>query len=76
MSKKMTIRITIEDDKGNAVVVKESNREVPYIEEIDEQGFRTAFHELETAVLEARKEVCDGAVSEYLGEISLKKLNL
>jgi hypothetical protein len=46
---------------------------VPYIEEIEKQGFRSAFNDLETAVLEGRKEACDNAVSEYLEAISQKK---
>jgi len=72
MSKKMRITVTIEDENGEAIVTNESERTVPYIEEIDEQGFRTAFHQLETAVLESRKEACDGAVSEYLEKLSKK----
>lgn len=72
MEKKMRITVTIEDENGVAIVTKESERAVPYIEEIEEQGFRTAFHQLETAVLESRKEACDGAVSEYLENLSKK----
>ena len=72
MSKKMKITVTIEDDDGGAIVTNESVRTVPYIEEIDEQGFRAAFNDLETAVLESRKEACDGAISEYLETISKK----
>ena len=72
MSKKMRITITIEDENGEAIVENYSEREVPYIEEIDEQGFRAAFHDLETAILESRKEVCDNAVSEYIEGMSKK----
>ena len=73
MSKKMKITITIEDEQGEAIVTSESERRVPYIQEMEEQGFRAAFHDLETAVLESRKEAGDKAVSEYLELISQKK---
>ena len=69
----MQITVSIKDENGEVIVTKESERSVPYIEEIDTQGFRAAFHDLETAVLESRKEVCDSAVSEYLEGMSLKK---
>lgn len=73
MSKTMEITITIKDENGEPIVSRTSNREVPYIEEIETHGFRAAFHELETAVLESRKEVSESAVSEYLEAISQKK---
>lgn len=73
MAKTMTIQISIKDEQGNVIVEKTSERSVPYVEEIEKQGFRSAFHDLETAVLEARKEVSDGTVSEYLEAVSLKK---
>lgn len=71
--KKMKVSISIEDENGNTIVTNESVREVPYIEEIEQQGFRAAFHELETAVLESRKEVSDKAMEDYLEAISKKK---
>jgi hypothetical protein len=76
MSKKMKITIEIEGESGEILASRESSREVPYIEEVIEQGFRGAFHELETAVLESRKEVSDGIVSDYLEVISKKKPKL
>ena len=69
----MQITVSIKDENGEVIVSKENERQVPYIEEIDTQGFRAAFHDLETAILESRKEVCDNAISEYLEAISLKK---
>lgn len=69
----MEIVITIKDEKGDSIVTSTSERSVPYIEEIETQGFRTAFHELETAVLESRKEASESAISEYLEAISQKK---
>ena len=73
MSKKMRISIVIEDENGEEIVSKTSERIVPYIEEIEMQGFRAAFHDLETAVLEGRKETSDEAISEYLETMSQKK---
>ena len=73
MAKTMQISVSIKDENGEVIVSTASKRSVPYIEEIDAQGFRSAFHDLETAVLEGRKEVCDQAVSEYLEGMSIKK---
>jgi len=75
MGKKLKITILIEDENGEALVSRESEREVPYIEEIEREGFRSAFHELETAILESRKEASDEIVSKYLEMASEKKLN-
>ena len=75
MSKRLKITATIEDDKGEAIITSESERTVPYLNEIEEQGFRPAFHDPETAVLEPRKEACGRAVSEYLEAISQKNGN-
>jgi len=76
MSKKLKITIEIEDENGETIVTNKSERSVPYIEEIDAQGFRAAFHDLETATLESRKEVCEKTISDYLEIMSKKKPNL
>jgi len=73
MAKTMEIKITIKDENGELIVTSTSERKVPYIEEIEAQGFRGAFHDLETAVLESRKEASEKVVSEYLETISQKK---
>ena len=73
MCQTQEITVSIKDENGEVIVAKASERSVPYIEEIDTRGFRAAFHDLETAVLEGRKEVCDNAMSEYLEGMSLKK---
>lgn len=73
MSSKMEITISIRDEKGNVITRKRTERSLPYIEEIESQGFRSAFHDLETAVLEGRKEVSAEAVSDYLAAVSEKK---
>ena len=75
MAKTMQITISIKDENGEAIIEKTSERSVPYIKEIEEQGFRDAFHDLETAVLESRKEVSESAISEYLEIISKKSRN-
>ena len=72
MSNKMKITIEIENENGEVLVSESSEREVPYIEEIDAQGFRKAFDDYETAVLESRKEVSDEATSKYF-EMASKK---
>jgi len=72
MGKKLKITVAIEDEHGNTITTSESERAVPYIEEIEQQGFRSAFHDLETAVLESRKEAGDKAVADYLEIISKK----
>jgi len=64
MKKRLKISIRIEDEKGEKIAGSESEREIPYIEEIKEAGFRGAFDEMERAVLETRKEVSDEIVSE------------
>jgi len=73
MSKKLTITIRVEDEQGETLIESTSERNVPYIHEIEEQGFRAAFHDLETAVLETRKEAGDKVVSGYLELMSQKK---
>ena len=72
MPKTMQISVIIKDENGEALVTNTSERTIPYIEEIETKGFRSAFHDLETAILESRKEVCDSTVSEYVGMMSEK----
>jgi hypothetical protein len=76
MGKKLEINIKITDENGETLVSRASEREVPYVEELISKGFRGAFHDLETAVLESRKEVSDGIVGDYLELVSEKKPNL
>ena len=73
MAKMMEITVTIKDENGESIVASTIECAVPYIEEIETQGFRSAFHELETAVLESRKQASEKAISEYLESISQKK---
>jgi hypothetical protein len=73
MENTLTITVTIKNKEGEVITANESERAVPYIREIEEQGFRAAFHDLETAFLESRKEAVENALSSYLETISLKK---
>ena len=75
MGKKMKFIVRIEDDDGEIIVTKESEREVPFIKEMEEKGFRAAFNDLEIAALELTKETRDVAVAEYISETSKKKRN-
>jgi len=76
MENTITITVTIKNREGEIITTNESKRAVPYIREIEEQGFRSAFHDLETAILESRKEASERALTSYLGTMSLKKPNL
>ena len=73
MENTLTITVSIKNKDGEIIAINESERAVPYIKEVEEQGFREAFHDIETAILESRKEAVDGALSSYLEEMSLKK---
>jgi hypothetical protein len=73
--KKIRISVEIIDDDGNKLVKAVSKREIPYLKEIERKGFESAFDELETAVLEARKEASEEAVSQYITSLSKKKQN-
>jgi len=73
MSKVLTITMAIKNENGETIVLNESERTVPYVEEVENQGFRAAFNELETAVLESRKEVSEKTISDYLEDMSKKK---
>ena len=73
MSQKLKIIIQIENENGDSIIQKTSEKEIPDIEEFDKQGFRTSFDQIERAFLTGRKEVTDDAVSDYLELISKKK---
>jgi len=75
MSQKLEITVRIKNENGESIIQKISEKEIPDIEEFDKQGFRTSFDQIERAFLTGRKEVTDGAVSDYLEIISKKKLS-
>lgn len=74
MENTLTITVTIKNKDGEVINSSESERAIPYIREIEEQGFRSAFDDLETAILESRKEAVEEALSSYLETMYLKKL--
>jgi len=73
MENTLTITVSIRNNEGEIIAISESERPIPDIEEIEEQGFRASFHDMETAMLESRKEVTESALSSYLEALSLKK---
>ena len=72
MSRRMEVTIRITDEEGNEVIKASSQRDLPFLEEFDTQGFRKSFDQIERSILDARKEVCEKAVSKYLAEVSKK----
>lgn len=71
------MRISVEfiGDDGETIIESASERDVPFWQEMEERGFRDAFHDIETAALELTKETRDAAVEGYLKEASKKKRN-
>jgi len=76
MENTLTITVSIKNKEGEIITTSESERAVPYIKEVEENGFREAFHDIETAILESRKEAVDTALSSYLETMSLKKRDM
>ena len=72
MGKIMEFTVTIRDENGETIVQKHSSREIPFVKEIEEKGFRDAFDDLEIAALELTKDTRDAVVSEYIAEASKK----
>ena len=60
------------DEEGNIIAESERTATVPGIEEIEKEGFRAAFHRLETTVLETTDSTRQTAVSELMEELSKK----
>ena len=73
VGKTIEVTVRIRDENGATLVNNTSERTVPYIEEIDAKGFRAAFHDLEVATLESRKEACELTIAEYLEAMSKKR---
>ena len=70
--RKLKISIEINDEDGKNLVKAVSKREIPYMKEFERDGFEAAFGDLETAVIEARKEASEEAVSKYVSALSKK----
>jgi len=73
MSQKMKITISIEDENGRSYIEETRETDLPYIDEIDKYGFNRSFSQLETSVLETRKEVTNKIMEQYLEHIDKKK---
>ena len=73
MAIKMKTVTTFYDEDGNIITQSERTASVPGIEEIDKDGFRAAFRQLETTVLETTDSSRQTAVSGLLEELSKKK---
>jgi len=74
MAIKMETVTRFYDDEDDTII-SESKRTatVPGIREIEKEGFRKAFHQLETTVLETTNSTREIAVSGLMQELSKKK---
>jgi len=75
MALKMKTVTTFYDEDGAVIAESERNATVPGIEEIEREGFRKAFHQLETTVLETTNDTRQKAVTGLMEELSKKKRN-
>lgn len=75
MALKMKTVTTFYDEEGRIVSESERTATVPGIEEIDSEGFRAAFHQLESTVLEATNSTRQTAMSGLMEELSKKNGN-
>lgn len=75
MAIKMKTVTQFYDEEGNIIAESERTGTVPGIEEIDRDGFRTAFHDLEVTVLDLTDTTRQDAVSDLMEELSKKKQN-
>ena len=73
MAIKMETITRFYDEDGKIITESERTATVPGIAEIEKEGFRAAFNELETAVLDATESTRQTAVSGLLEELSKKK---
>jgi hypothetical protein len=75
MSNSYKIQVSfIENETGKVITNTIYSRVVPDLTDFEKLGFAEAFNELETAVIEASKEVNTEIVEKYLEETSKKKL--
>jgi len=75
MAIKMKTVTCFYDESGRIITESERTATVPGIEEIEREGFRAAFHQLETTVLETTNSTRQTAMSELMEELSKKKRN-
>ena len=60
------------DENGEIIAESGKTANVPGIKEIEEEGFRTAFNQMEITVLETTDTTRQTAVSDLLRELSKK----
>ena len=75
MSIKMRTVTTFYDEDGSIISESERTASVPGIQEIEKEGFRAAFHQLETTILETTDSTRQTAMTELMEELSKKKRN-
>jgi hypothetical protein len=75
MAIKMKTVTTFYNEDGSIISESERTASVPGIEEIDKEGFRAAFNQLENTVLETTNSTRQTAMSGLLDELSKKKRN-
>jgi len=73
MAIKMETITRFYNEDGSILTESERIATVPGIKEIEEEGFREAFHQLETTVLETTNSTRQTAVAELINELSKKK---
>ena len=61
------------DEDGTIITESKETAAVPGIEEIEKEGFRAAFHQLENTVFTATNSTRTTAVAELAKELSKKK---
>ena len=72
MAIKMKTVASFYNEDGSIIAESERTASVPGIEEIEKEGFRSAFNRLETTVLETTDDTRQTAVSELMEELSKK----
>jgi hypothetical protein len=75
MAIKMKTVTTFYNEDGSIISESERTASVPGVEEIDKEGFRAAFNQLENTVLETTNSTRQTAMSGLLDELSKKKRN-
>ena len=73
MAIKMETVTRFYDENGEVIAESARSASVPGIKEIEEEGFRTAFNQLEVTVLETTDSTRQTAVTDLLRELSKKK---
>jgi len=75
MAIKMKTVTSFYEEDGTIIAESERTATVPGIDEIEKEGFRKAFNQLEVVVLETTDETRQTAVSGLMEELSKKKRN-